>query len=118
MAEKKTCKQKCKRCGQCCEFIPMWPDSTKDFYRSVVDNPRAPRQQRLDARFIVDNWHVIRRVTGKVIIYRCKLFDRKTKLCKAYGSRPSICRGYPLYGRKKIPTHIWPRPGCGFGGVR
>jgi Fe-S-cluster containining protein len=32
---------------------------------------------------------------SRVFVFRCSHFDRRTRTCDSYGSRPGICRDYP-----------------------
>ena len=79
----------CRRSGGCCEAPalsagrPIWSMAT--------------------ARRLFLAWH--RRVNGfelvsedaraRVFVFRCSHFDRATRACDSYDSRPGMCRDYP-----------------------
>ncbi len=80
----------CNRCGNCCRS-PVIPVRSFMFY--------LPLYQRL-----IVTWHKVingfellsaEKKSG-LLVFRCTHWDTKTRLCDAYGSRPAMCRDYPV----------------------
>jgi Fe-S-cluster containining protein len=65
-------------------------------------------------------WH--RRVNGfelvstdsraRAFVFRCTHFDRGTRSCDSYGSRPTMCRDYPRHLMWQADPELL--PGCGY----
>ncbi len=96
----------CRRSARCCEAPAL---------EAGLLNWSSPRVRRL---FLA--WQ--RRVNGfelshvlpddRLFVFRCTHFDRRTRSCDSYDSRPGICRDYPR-------LLLWqPQPelfaGCGY----
>jgi hypothetical protein len=79
----------CRRSGACCEAP------------AIAAGPVTWSMPSLRRLFLA--WH--RRVNGfelvaedaraRVFVFRCSHFDRATRRCDSYGSRPGMCRDYP-----------------------
>jgi Fe-S-cluster containining protein len=96
----------CQRCAKCCEAPAI---------RVLPVVWLAPTLRRL---FLW--WHehvngfvlVEARRAERLFVFRCSHFDRATRSCDSYASRPGMCRDYPralLY-----PPHPELLPGCGY----
>jgi uncharacterized protein len=79
----------CRRCARCCEapgIHVFWP----------VRKFRSLRALFLGWQRHVNGFHFVRddRSSG-TFVFRCEHFDRKTRRCDSYETRPGICRDYP-----------------------
>ena len=95
----------CNQCGDCCRVIGV--SYTKRKLREGVLE---------DSEFCVQHWHRISRVealrrnphmSGKTpghFYYECDMFDSDSNKCTARAVRPSVCRGFPWYGREANTT--------------
>lgn len=52
---------------------------------------------------------------GRLLVFECTHFDRETRRCDSYASRPAICRDYP----RALLEQPWPDlfEGCGYRAV-
>jgi Fe-S-cluster containining protein len=96
----------CRRCAACCEApaIAVGP--------LLWSIPPASRlflawQRR------VNGFELVRRdEEARAFVFRCTHFDRATRSCDSYDSRPGMCRDYPrLLLWEASPEFL---PGCGF----
>ena len=79
----------CRRCAACCEapairvgWVTWWfPTARRAFlsWQRVVNGFELREAHRDD----------------RVFVFACSHFDRKTRLCDSYDSRPGMCRDYP-----------------------
>ncbi|MEO8362093.1 MAG: YkgJ family cysteine cluster protein [Vicinamibacteria bacterium] len=79
----------CQSCARCCEapaIIVFWP----------VRRFRSVRAIYLSWQKHVNRFHFVRddRDTH-AFVFRCEHFDRRTRRCDSYETRPGICRDYP-----------------------
>lgn len=90
--------------GACCALFPLSAP-----YQRLLDEPETIQDGDYLADMLVPLTHrqaVARgkrfdssfHVTADREWFSCRHWDEKTRLCKAYESRPSMCRRYP-YGR-------------------
>ncbi len=79
----------CQKCAKCCEapaISAFWP---------------VRRFKTLRALFLawhkqVNGFHLVREDRGlQAFVFRCEHFDRKTRRCLSYDTRPGMCRDYP-----------------------
>lgn len=79
----------CRRCAGCCEapaISVFWP----------VRRFRSLRAIFLGWQKHVNRFHLVR--DDKLLqafVFRCEHFDRKTRSCDSYDTRPGLCRDYP-----------------------
>jgi Fe-S-cluster containining protein len=79
----------CRRSGACCEAPAIAVG------RLAWSMPSARRlllawQRRVNGFELVSADE-----RARVLVFRCSHFDRTTRSCDSYGSRPGICRDYP-----------------------
>ncbi|MGN6243251.1 MAG: YkgJ family cysteine cluster protein [Motilibacteraceae bacterium] len=115
----------CSRCGDCCERIvyPWAPEAVADLLAQSV----LPEEMRRDLEFVRDHWHYLgdhRSAEDGARngvpaddpavspVYSCDAFDPVSRLCTAHDARPSVCDGYPWYGRPPAANVLSPR--CSF----
>lgn len=79
----------CRMCAKCCEAPAIrvfWP----------VRRFSALRALYLAWQRHVNGFHFVRDDrTLRAFIFRCDHFDRRTRRCDSYETRPGICRDYP-----------------------
>lgn len=96
----------CKRCAQCCE-APAIRVGWLTWYFPTL------RRLFLGWQAWVNGFtRVSEDFRGRVFTFRCTHFDRATRRCDSYASRPGLCRDYPrllLY-----QPHPELLPGCGY----
>jgi len=96
----------CQRCAACCEAPAV------RVHALVWLAPTLRRfflwwQEKVNGFVLVEA-----RRRERTFVFRCTHFDRTTRSCDSYSSRPGICRDYPralLY-----QTHPDLLPGCGY----
>jgi hypothetical protein len=97
---------RCQRSGGCCEA------PTIAVGRLVWSLPRV-RQVFLAWQKHVNGFELVREdCRGQALVFHCTHFDRATRSCDSFDSRPGMCRDYPN-------VLLWqPRPeflpGCGY----
>jgi hypothetical protein len=99
----------CQRSGGCCE----WPTITVG--RALWS--LAPAQQLFLAwQRHVNGFELVRtEPEARALVFRCTHFDRETRSCDSYDSRPGMCRDYPrLLLWQPNPELL---PGCGFRAI-
>jgi len=52
---------------------------------------------------------------ARTFVFRCSHFDRRTRSCDSYGSRPAMCRDYPRHLMWQPNPELL--PGCGYRAV-
>jgi len=96
----------CRRCAACCEApsISVGP---------VTWGVPAVRRAFLWWQRRVNGFHLVRMDgDGRSFVFRCAHFDRETRSCDSYDSRPGMCRDYPrLLLWQASPDFL---PGCGY----
>jgi Fe-S-cluster containining protein len=79
----------CRRCARCCEapaISAFWPVRRFKTLRSLF----------LGWQKHVNGFHLLREdMALEAFVFRCEHFDRKTRLCDSYETRPGMCRDYP-----------------------
>ena len=96
----------CIRCAKCCEAPGI---------RVGVLTWYLPLLQRI---FLL--WHrhvngfemVEKSRTDRAFLFRCTHFDRETRRCDSYHSRPGMCRDYPRALLEQANPELF--EGCGF----
>ena len=96
----------CRRCAACCEAPAI------RVHALVWLAPRLRRaflwwQEKVNGFVLVEA-----RRTERTFVFRCTHFDRTTRSCDSYASRPGICRDYP----RALLWQTGPQllPGCGY----
>ena len=99
----------CRRCAACCEAPAIHAPSL------LFHLPRI-RAAFLAWQRVVNGFHLVEaRPWGHLFVFRCTHFDRETRSCDSYGSRPGICRDYPrLILFQPQPEFL---AGCGYRAV-
>ena len=96
----------CQRCAKCCEapaISPFWP------FRRF----RSLRSLFLSWQKHVNGFQLVREdKLLQAFVFRCEHFDRKTRLCDSYETRPGMCRDYPR--RLMYQPHPEMLDGCGY----
>ena len=49
-----------------------------------------------------------------VFFYECRHYNIETRQCLDYENRPSICRGFPWYGKEPVVSTLDELPDCGY----
>ena len=79
----------CQKCARCCEapaISVFWP------FRKF----RSLRALFLGWQKHVNRFHLVREdKLLRAFVFRCGHFDRKTRRCDSYETRPGMCREYP-----------------------
>ena len=96
----------CRRCAACCE-APSIAVGPVTWWVPVARRAFLWWQRR------VNGFHLVRaHAADKSFVFRCLHFDRETRSCDSYGSRPGMCRDYPrLLLWQPNPELL---PGCGY----
>lgn len=96
----------CRKCARCCDapaISVFWP----------VRRFRTLRGLFLAWQKHVNRFHLVREDKQlKAFVFRCDHFDRKTRRCDSYETRPGMCRDYPrrlLYQPEPVMLD-----GCGY----
>lgn len=102
----------CNKCGKCCQaiIIPVPQDQILNSkavggdYGFALNNWKPITEEEAYAiNPHLKTWDVHNRGTYNrdgVSFWTCTQYDHETKLCKAHEKRPSVCSGYPFYGRE------------------
>ena len=114
---------KCRQCGACCCAVAMlfskkdirehWNNDSGNKAFVLKHWKRISKEQA-----VKNNPHVAsimeeyRRGNQKVYWYACKL--QVDNRCSIHSERPSICEGYPWYGKKPTPKEFLYGANCGF----
>lgn len=107
----------CARCGSCCDPVIMEADmllACNARARAEVNlSPHAA--QRENDVFLTQHWHpegAFRDPDGtSVLLVRCDMFDKESRLCGAGDDRPPVCRRFPWYGDAPGPGRAAALPG-------
>jgi Fe-S-cluster containining protein len=129
-------KGKCNMCGTCCKAIYL-PYSHQELLdckpvKDYVANP-WDFEKRIgdhDHVFVHLYWEPITLKEALAINphiatwkygtekednwYRCTRLDTKTNRCTVHDNQPSVCSGYPWYGRAPRPHESYYSPDCGY----
>jgi hypothetical protein len=99
----------CRRCAACCEAPAIVVGRLTRSLRSARWLFLA-WQRRVNGFELVDE-----RARSRTFVFRCTHFDRETRSCDSYASRPGMCRDYPrLLLWQPDPELL---PGCGYRAV-
>jgi hypothetical protein len=95
----------CRRCAACCEAPAILVGRLTRSLRSV-------RWLFLTWQRHVNGFELVEEVPrSRTFVFRCTHFDRETRSCDSYASRPGMCRDYPrLLLWQPNPELL---PGCG-----
>lgn len=96
----------CRRCAACCEAPAI------RVHTVVWLAPRLRRlflwwQERVNGFVLVEA-----RRRERTFVFRCTHFDRATRACDSYASRPGLCRDYPRALLHQPSPELL--PGCGY----
>lgn len=96
----------CRKCARCCEapaISVFWP----------VRKFRTFRALFLGWQRHVNGFHFVREDKSlEALVFRCEHFDRSTRRCDSYDTRPGMCRDYPR--RLLDQTNPEMLEGCGY----
>jgi Fe-S-cluster containining protein len=99
----------CGRCARCCE-APGIQVGRAVWYLPLLRRLFLAWQERVNGFVMTgQEWK------ARVFIFRCTHFDRATRSCDSYGSRPGICRDYPRVLLAQADPEFL--PGCGYRAV-
>jgi uncharacterized protein len=99
----------CQRCAACCEE----PGVQVGFLVWYVP---SLRRLFLWWQRAVNGFELVGRdVRARVFRFRCNHFDRATRSCDSYASRPGMCRDYPRVLLQQPHPELL--PGCGYRAV-
>jgi hypothetical protein len=96
----------CRRCARCCE-APAIQTGPAVWYLPTLRRAFLWWQRR------VNGFELVSRDPGaRVFVFNCTHFDRATRTCDSYDSRPGMCRDYP----RNLLAQPNPEmlPGCGY----
>ena len=79
----------CVQCGACCE-TPMLVVSRIIFHSNLIRRSYLWWQKKVNGLVFLRDEH-----EGHVFVFHCRHYDRETKQCDCYRTRPGICRDYP-----------------------
>ncbi len=80
----------CLRCGGCCD-TPMLAVGRVLFHSRYLRATYLWWQEKVNGFVFLREEH-----EGHVFVFRCRHYDRETKLCGCYRTRPGVCRDYPM----------------------
>jgi Fe-S-cluster containining protein len=87
-------------CGDCCDpvhlSVGIWQLLTDP---EMTYDPESPSGR--NAAFVQEHWRPVARSDEQMAVV-CDQFDRATRTCRAQGSKPPICSGYPYYGKAPL----------------
>lgn len=99
----------CRRSAACCEE-PAIQVGTLVFYLPTLRRLFLWWQERVNGFRLV-----ARDARHRLFVFECTHFDRATRSCDSYASRPGICRDYPrVLLRQASPAFL---PGCGYRAI-
>ncbi len=96
----------CRRSGMCCE-APAIHVGRVVWYAPFLGWFFAWWQRWVNG-FVLEE----KRRAEKVLVFRCTHFDRDTRLCDSYESRPGMCRDYPHTLLFQLAPKLFPE--CGY----
>lgn len=79
----------CQGCGGCCE-TPMLAVSRFIYHSHRIRQTYLWWQEKVNGFVLLREEH-----EGHVFVFRCRHYNRETKHCDCYRSRPGVCRDYP-----------------------
>lgn len=79
----------CRRSGRCCE-APAMRVGWLVWFAPILRWVFLEWQHHVNGFVLVE-----RRRRERTFVFRCTHFDRNTRLCDSYSSRPGMCRDYP-----------------------
>jgi len=99
----------CRRSGGCCEAPAIAAGR-------AVFTVAAARRLFLAWQRHVNGFELVSTdARARLFVFRCTHFDRATRSCDSYGSRPGMCRDYPrLLLFQPNPELL---PGCGYRAI-
>ena len=96
----------CQRCAACCE-APAIAVGNTTWSMPLVRRAFLWWQRR------VNGFELVRAdEDDRSFVFRCTHFDRATRSCDSYGSRPGMCRDYPRLLLWQANPELL--PGCGY----
>ena len=96
----------CRRCAGCCE-APAIQTGRAVWYLPTLRRAFLWWQRRVNGFELVS-----RDPRARVFVFNCTHFDRASRTCDSYDSRPGMCRDYPrLLLAQPNPEFL---PGCGY----
>jgi hypothetical protein len=99
----------CRRSGLCCE-APSVQVGPLTWYVPTLRRLFLSWQRRVNGFELSGE-----DVRYRMFAFRCSHYERATRTCDSYGSRPGICRDYPRHLlNQPAPEFL---PGCGFRAV-
>jgi Fe-S-cluster containining protein len=125
-------------CGDCCRVVTVNRHTVKRVKEGKQELVNAPPDQLLtdearkaagerNARWVRSELTEISRaeaykrlpnLKGKVGrqqgTYICSNFDGDTNMCRAHNDKPSICAGFPWYGKEPHKGALDGLPNCGY----
>jgi Fe-S-cluster containining protein len=97
----------CRRCAACCEAPSL-------AVGALLWSVAPARRLFLWWQRRVNGFELVRGDEGtRTFVFRCTHFDRATRACDSYGSRPGICRDYPRLLLWQANPELL--PDCGYG---
>lgn len=96
----------CRLCARCCD-APAIRSNRLVWYLPTLRRAFLWWQRQVNGFELVE-----RDVSSRTFVFTCTHFDRETRRCDSYESRPGICRDYPralLW--QPAPEML---PGCGY----
>ncbi len=96
----------CRRCAMCCETPAIQADLVTWYF------PTSRRIFLWWQRYVNGLELIEQDRRTRSFVFRCSHFDRETRTCDSYESRPFMCRDYP----RELLSDWWPDffPQCGF----
>lgn len=78
-------------CGLCCDPVML--------SQSVAEALYDPASERrfTDQEWIINHWAPYAAWGEDAVAVQCTEYDVATRSCRAYESRPDVCRRYPFY---------------------
>jgi len=96
----------CRRCAACCE-APAIAVGNATWSMPLARRAFLWWQRR------VNGFELLRAdEDDRTFVFRCTHFDRATRSCDSYGSRPGMCRDYPRLLLWQANPELL--PGCGY----
>ena len=96
----------CRRCAACCE-APAIRVHALVWLAPLLRRSFLWWQQKVNGFVLVDA-----RRPERTFVFRCTHFDRATRSCDSYASRPGMCRDYPRALLYQASPELL--PGCGY----
>jgi len=96
----------CGRCASCCE-APGIQVGWATWYLPTLRRAFLWWQRAVNGFELVE-----RDLRQRVFVFRCTHFDRATRSCDSYASRPGMCRDYPRALLHQPDPELL--PGCGY----